>query len=124
MQVLVQSSGRTFFEEVLMFSHQEPHAHSTYITLHTDKGSNLTATLGHYAWVKKQGGSALQITPVMDVGIGDVLMVLADTQVTAFGAAPTNTDALRSATVRAITLSMQAGLSTRSRLLAVSLWMM
>jgi hypothetical protein len=97
-QVLVLSSNRLFYQEVLMFSHQEEML-SDYLTVHTHTGFNLTATPGHYIWVRTHNQAALQMLPMSSLKVGDQLMAVNATHLT-----------MQPATVVAVTKSRQAGL--------------
>ena len=54
------SSGGTAFQTVFMFSHRDRAAVSEFVTLRTSSGHSLSASPGHYLWVKpaeRQQGS-------------------------------------------------------------------
>ena len=60
-----------------MFSHRQPAAVSTFVTLTTDSGAKISASPGHYVWIYSSSKTGpMQPARAQDIKIGDCLATL------------------------------------------------
>lgn len=78
MQVLIMAAdGHLAFQEVFMFSHRAPQAVSSFVTLRTGSGREISASAGHYIWSATEcSTAAMSLRRAADVAVGHFVMAV------------------------------------------------